>query len=66
MLVMKVLGRSQYSTFKQWKVNGEIAGGSTHTKRVKEAQEQFDRVVEKYGKNNLTVSGHSQGAHVSY
>lgn len=63
---MKVLGRSQYSTFKQWKVNGEIAGGSTHTKRVKEAQEQFDRVVEKYGKNNLTVSGHSQGAHVSY
>ena len=52
--------------FKDWKVNGEIAGGSTHTKRVKEAQKQFDLVVEKYGKNNLTVSGHSQGGHVSY
>ena len=52
--------------FKDWKVNGEIAGGSTHTTRVKDAQVQFDRVAGKYGKNNLTVSGHSQGGHVSY
>ena len=52
--------------FKDWKVNGEITGGSTHTTRVKDAQVQFDRVAGKYGKNNLTVSGHSQGGHVSY
>ena len=52
--------------FKDWKVNGEITTGSTHTKRVQEAQTQFDRVAGKYGKNNLTVSGHSQGGHVSY
>ena len=26
---------------------------------------QFDKVVEKYGKENLTVTGHSQGGHVS-
>jgi hypothetical protein len=52
--------------FKDWKVNGEITAGSTHTTRVKDAQVQFDNVASKYGKNNLTVSGHSQGGHVSY
>jgi hypothetical protein len=26
----------------------------------------IDNVASKYGKNNLTVSGHSQGGHVSY
>ena len=52
--------------FKDWKVNGEITTGSTHTTRVKDAQVQFDNVASKYGKNNLTVSGHSQGGHVSY
>ena len=52
--------------FEDWKVNGEIAGGSTHTTRVQEAEAQFDQVITKYGKNNLTVSGHSQGGHISY
>ena len=52
--------------FKDWTINGHIAGGNSNTKRVKDAQAQFDRVVGKYGKNNLTVSGHSQGSHVSY
>jgi len=52
--------------FKDWKVNGQITGGSTHTTRVKQAQEQFGEVVSKYGKENLSVSGHSQGGHVSY
>ena len=52
--------------FEDWKVNGEIAGGSTHTTRVQEAEIQFEQVVSKYGKNNLTVSGHSQGGHISY
>ena len=52
--------------FKDWKVDGEIAGGSMHTIRVQEAHTQFDRVVGNYGKNNLTVSGHSQGGHVRY
>ena len=59
-------GTADREFFKDWKVNGEIAGGSTHTTRVQEAQVQFDRVVGKYGDSNLTVSGHSQGGHVSY
>ena len=59
-------GTADREFFKDWKVNGEIAGGSTHTTRVKDAQVQFDNVASKYGKNNLTVSGHSQGGHVSY
>ena len=59
-------GTADREFFKDWKVNGEIAGGSTHTTRVQEAQVQFDSVVGKYGDSNLTVSGHSQGGHVSY
>lgn len=54
------------SFFNDWKINGEIAGGSTHSKRIQQADKQMDRVISKYGKNNLTVSGHSQGGHVSY
>lgn len=52
--------------FEDWKINGQITGGNSNTKRVREAQNQFEKVVEKYGKENLTVSGHSQGGHVSY
>ena len=63
---MAYRGTADREFFKDWKVNGEIAGGSTHTTRVQEAQVQFDNVASKYGKNNLTVSGHSQGGHVSY
>ena len=49
-----------------WKTNGEITGGSTHSTRVRHAERQFDKVVTKYGKQKLSVSGHSQGGHVSY
>jgi len=49
-----------------WRVNGEITGGSTHSSRVRQADRQFDKIVNKYGKKNLTASGHSQGGHVSY
>lgn len=52
--------------FKDWKINGEIAGGSTHSHRVIEAETQIESVIEKYGRDNLTLSGHSQGGHVSY
>ena len=52
--------------FEDWTINGQITGGSTHTTRVNQAQEQFDEVASKYGKENLSVSGHSQGGHVSY
>ena len=54
------------SFFNDWKINGEIAGGSTHSKRIQQAEKQIDQVIAKYGKNNLTTSGHSQGGHVSY
>jgi hypothetical protein len=49
-----------------WMTNVEITGGSTHSTRVRQALSQFDRVVSKYGKQNLTTSGHSQGGHISY
>jgi len=49
-----------------WKVNGEIAGGSTHSTRIKNANQQIENVFEKYGKDKVSVSGHSQGGHVSY
>ena len=52
--------------FKDWKINAEIAGGSTTHTRLKEAQSQFDRVVSKYGKDNLTLTSHSQGSNVGY
>jgi len=51
---------------RDWKVNGQITGGSTHSSRVRQADRQFEKVVGKYGKDNLTTSGHSQGGHVSY
>ena len=54
------------SFVKDWKINGEIAGGSTHTSRVKTAEKQMDKVIGKYGKENMSLSGHSQGGHVSY
>ena len=49
-----------------WKVNGEITAGSTHSSRIKNANNQIEKVFDKYGKENLSVSGHSQGGHVSY
>ena len=52
--------------FKDWKINAEIAGGSTTHTRLKEAQSQFDRVVSKYGKDNLTLTSHSQGSNVGH
>jgi hypothetical protein len=54
------------SFLRDWKVNGQITGGSTHTSRVRQADRQFGKIVNKYGKKNLTASGHSQGGHVSY
>jgi len=54
------------SFLRDWKVNGQITGGSTHSSRVQQADRQFDKIVNKYGKKNLTTSGHSQGGHVSY
>jgi hypothetical protein len=33
---------------KDWLVNGQIAGGSTHTSRA--AEKQADKVIQKYGK----------------
>lgn len=54
------------SFFNDWKINGEISGGSTHSKRIQQADKQIDGIISKYGKGNLSVSGHSQGGHVSY
>jgi len=49
-----------------WLVNGQIAGGSTHTSRAKTAEKQAYRVIQKYGKQNLVVTGHSQGGGISH
>ena len=54
------------SFLRDWRINGEITGGSTHSSRVRQADRQFGKIVNKYGKQNLTTSGHSQGGHVSY
>ena len=54
------------SFLKDWRINGHIAGGKSNTIRVKQGQKQLDKVIEKYGKNELTLSGHSLGGHVSY
>ena len=52
--------------FKDWKINAEIAGGSTTHTRLKEAQSQFDRVVSKYGKDNLTLLLIHRAVHVGH
>ena len=54
------------SFLKDWKINGQIAGGKSNTVRVKQGQTQLNMVIEKYGKNKLSLCGHSQGGHVSY
>ena len=54
------------SLVKDWKINGEIAGGNSHTSRVKSAEKQMDKPIGKYGKEHMSLSGQSQGAHVSY
>ena len=54
------------SFLKDWRINGQIAGGKSNTIRVKQGQKQLNKVVNKYGKNELTLSGHSLGGHVSY
>ena len=51
---------------KDWRINGQISGGKSNTVRVKQGQKQLNKVIEKYGKNELTLVGHSQGGHVSY
>jgi len=53
------------SFLRDWRINGQIAGGKSNTIRVKQGQKQLDKVVEKYGEN-VTLSGHSQGGHISY
>ena len=54
------------TVLKDWRTNGEIAGGSVTTKRYQQAEKQIDQVIAKYGKKQLTVSGHSQGGGISY
>ena len=54
------------SFLKDWRINGQITGGKSNTVRVKQGQKQLNKVIEKYGKNELTLSGHSLGGHVSY
>jgi predicted esterase YcpF (UPF0227 family) len=54
------------SFLRDWRINGQIAGGKSNTTRVKQGQKQLDKVVEKYGNSELSLSGHSQGGHISY
>ena len=53
------------SFLRDWRINGQIAGGKSNTVRVKQGQKQLNKVIEKYGEN-VTLSGHSQGGHISY
>ena len=39
--------------------DGHLLLGNKHTKRFKHAQKVYDRVVSKYGKDNLILAGHS-------
>jgi len=51
-----------------WRVNSKIAfnpKSAANTKRIRDATSQTEKVIEKYGKDSLTVSGHSQGGFVS-
>ena len=51
-----------------WRVNSKIAfnpRSAENTKRIRDATSQTETVIEKYGKDSLTVSGHSQGGFVS-
>ena len=54
------------SFLRDWRINSQIAGGKSNTTRVKQGQKQLDKVVEKYGNSELSLSGHSQGGHISY
>jgi hypothetical protein len=44
------IGRTK-SVFKDWRINGQIAGGKSNTVRVKQGQKQLDKVIEKYSKS---------------
>jgi hypothetical protein len=52
------------SFLKDWRINGQIAGGKSNTTRIKQGQKQLDKVIEKYGNSELSLSGHSQGGDV--
>jgi hypothetical protein len=54
------------SLLRDWRINCQISGGKSNTVRVKQGKKQLNKVIEKYGKNELTLSGHSLGGHVSY
>jgi hypothetical protein len=56
------------SFFSDWKTNSKIAlnpKSAENTKRFKQAFTDTEKTIEKYGKENLTVSGHSQGGNLS-
>ena len=42
--------------------DGHLFFGNKNTKRFKHAQKVYDRVVSKYGKDNLILAGHSLGS----
>jgi len=54
------------SFLKDWRINGQIAGGKSNTVRVKQGQKQLDNVVKQYSKKEISLVGHSQGGHISY
>jgi hypothetical protein len=60
----KPLGKSA-EFINDWKTNIKIAGGNNNTVRVQEAQTQMEKVIAKYGKGSITLSGHSQGGNIS-
>ncbi len=59
-------GTQEAEALKDWIVNTRIAlGGGQETGRFKDADLLMNKVIEKYGKDSITLSGHSQGGGLS-
>ena len=59
------LGRT--NTFlNDWRINAQTATGKIGTTRMNAASRQMEEVIAKYGKEELTLSGHSAGGGISF
>ncbi len=59
------LGRTK-TFLNDWRINAQTATGKIGTSRMNAASRQMEEVISKYGKEQLTLSGHSAGGGLSY
>ncbi len=67
-VVISFRGTQEKEAVKDWWVNSRIAMGAEggqQTQRYKNAQKLMDKVIYKHSKQNLSVTGHSQGGGLS-